>query len=155
MGQASNYLVVPMAVAERDGFADFYLNEFDAASSLLPLNDEGVRSWEGAKVLKVASVVTVPTMRLDTFMDLAGIERVDFLKIDAQGMDLSVVKSTGHRLRDIKMIVLEVWLTPKPLYQGVPSKAEVVAYLNEHGFSLTGAETQTEGLEENLTFVRR
>src|SRR6266568_5548070 len=68
MGQASNYLVVPMAVAERDGFAGFYRNEFDAASSLLPLNDEGVRSWEGAKVLKVASVVTVPTMRLDTFM---------------------------------------------------------------------------------------
>jgi FkbM family methyltransferase len=155
MGRAPNYVVVPMAVTEKDGAAEFNINAFDAASSLLPLSKEGIDSWEGAKVLKVESVVVVPTIRLDTFMNFVGIEKVDFLKIDAQGTDLAVVKSAGERLRDIAKITLEVWLTPHPLYVGVPSKAEVASYLETHGFVLANVESQTEGLEENLTFLRR
>jgi FkbM family methyltransferase len=154
-GHASNYVVIPMAVAEKDGFADFNINAFDAASSLLPLNEEGIKSWEGAKVLKVDSVASVPTVRLDTFMDRVGIKKVDFLKVDAQGTDLAVINSAGARLRDITRITLEVWVSPRPIYSGVHSKDEVLSYLGERGFSLISTETQTEGLEENLTFVRR
>jgi FkbM family methyltransferase len=155
MGHAPNYVVIPMAVAEKDGCADFHINAFDAASSLLPLNEDGIASWDGAKVLKVDSVVSVPTVRLDSFMELIGIQRLDFLKIDAQGMDLAVIKSAGLRLRDIAKITLEVWVSPHPIYSGVHSKDQVLSYLSERGFSLISTETQTDGLEENLTFARR
>jgi len=37
VGQAPNYFVVPMAVAEEDGFAQLHINEFEAASSLLAI----------------------------------------------------------------------------------------------------------------------
>jgi FkbM family methyltransferase len=155
IGRAPNYVVIPMAIAEKNGCADFYVNDFDSASSLLPLNDEGVRSWKAASVLRVNSITTVPTVRLDTFMNAVGIRKVDFLKIDAQGADLSVIRSAGSRLRDVSKIMAEVWIAPTTLYAGAPTKEQVVSYLKESGFDLEGAETQSEGHEENLTFVKR
>jgi FkbM family methyltransferase len=155
MGRAPNYVVIPMAVAEKDGVAEFHLNAFDASSSLLPINMEAVQSWIGGEVLREECTIAVPTVRLDTFMNLVGIARLDFLKVDAQGTDLGVVKSAGSRLRDIAKIVLEVSVAGKPVYLGEPSKDEVVAFLSSAGFSLTATEKQSHGQEENLTFLRR
>ncbi len=155
IGKAANFIVLPMAIAETDGCGEFHINAFDAASSLLALNDDGVQSWEAARVLKVESVVTVPTIRLDTFMNLVGIKEIDFLKVDSQGMDLAVIRSAGNRLQNIKKIKLEVWVSAQPLYSGAPRKDEVVSFLNERGFDLTATETESEGNEENLTFTRK
>ena len=155
MGITSNFFVIPMAVAEKDGVAEFHLNAFQGASSLLPFNEERRKQWIGGDILKVDSTVPVPTIRLDTFMELSRIEKVDFLKIDTQGMDLAVVKSAGARLRDIARVKLEVDLTDPPLYAGAPSKEQTVRFLIQEGFDLENAEKQTHGQEENLTFVRR
>jgi FkbM family methyltransferase len=153
MGRAPNYFVVPMAVAEKDGTADFHMNALDVASSLLPLNESATRAWIGGEGLRVVSVVTVPTVRLDTFMDRVGINKVDFLKIDAQGADLFVLRSAGSRLEDIRRITLEADVTQARLYQGSAGRNEIVAYLQERGFSLAAVEAQSCGQEENLTFV--
>lgn len=153
MGRASNYVVIPMAVAETDGHAEFHVNAFDAASSLMKMDEDVRRSWAGGEVLREECVLTVPTIRLDTFMRLLEISRVDFLKIDTQGMDLAVVKSAGARLRDITKITLEVDITSVPLYSGAPSKDDVLTFLSQAGFSLVSVEKQTQGQEENLTFI--
>src|ERR1700688_2604145 len=68
MSRASNYFVIPMAVAETDGFADFYINAFEGASSMLPFNKRALGSWVGGESLEVKSVINVPTIRLDTLM---------------------------------------------------------------------------------------
>jgi FkbM family methyltransferase len=103
-GRAVNYIVIPMAVAESDGQARFYVNAYDAASSMLPMDENVRRAWIGGETLQVEAQVTVPTIRLDTFMNLLNITSVDFLKVDAQGMDLAVIRSAGSRLRDIGKI---------------------------------------------------
>jgi FkbM family methyltransferase len=155
MGRAPNYIVVPIAVSEKDGSADFHINTFDQASSLLPLSEEAVRTWVGVENHVEQSIITVPTIRLDTFMDLMAIEQVAYLKIDAQGMDLAVVRSAGRRLRDILKITLEVGVTGVPLYVGAPSKDEVLRFFETAGFILAEVEKQTQGQEENLTFLRK
>jgi FkbM family methyltransferase len=154
MSRAPNYFVIPMAVAETDGFARFYVNAFEAASSMLPLNRRALDSWIGGEELEVDSVTNVPTIRLDTLMSLAGIHKVDYLKVDTQGMDLAVVRSAGTRLRDVAKVTLEVDVKEVRLYTGAPSKDEIVSFLNEAGFYLASAENQTHGQEENLTFIR-
>jgi FkbM family methyltransferase len=154
VGRLPNYVVLPMAIAEKNGCAEFHVNAYDQASSLLPFNQAGLTSWVGQE-LKVDSVVVVPTMRLDTLMGMLEIERVDFLKIDTQGMDLAVLRSAGKRLGDIGKITLEVCVAPIPLYLGAPSKAEVVAFLEAAGFCLIDTEEQSHGQEENLTFLQR
>lgn len=153
MGRAPNFTVIPVAVAERDGFAKFHLNTYDQASSLLPMNEEARGSWEPLQALAIESTVIVPTIRLDTFMELLGIDRVDFLKVDTQGMDLAVVRSAGQRLRDCAKITLEVELGQLRLYSGSPPKDEVVSFMHEAGFRLVSAEAQCAGREENLTFL--
>jgi len=143
-----------MAVAETDGTAPFYVTGFEEASSLLPFASDGLKQWRGNEDLRVTSTLTAPTIRLDTFLEQRGIAEVDYLKIDAQGGDLAVIRSLGGRLRDVKRISLEVQVTAQPLYQGAPHKDEVVAFLAGVGFRLISCERQSQGQEENLTFSR-
>jgi len=94
-------------------------------------------------------------MRLDTFLDGAGIGRVHYLKVDAQGSDLAVIRSACERLKDIDRISLEVQTTPFELYRGASRKDDVLAFLGGAGFELVEVEAQSFDQEENLTFVRR
>lgn len=153
IGKASNFNVLPMAVAEKDGFAEFHINTYDQASSLLPMDEKVRKSWAPLHDLHVESVVIVPTIRLDTFMSLFEISHVDFLKIDTQGMDLAVLKSAGCRLRDCAKVTLEVDLSPQRLYAGSSSKSDVLSFMLQAGFEMVLAEEQSGGREENLTFV--
>jgi FkbM family methyltransferase len=155
MGKLRNFVVIPMAVAEEDGTSVFHVTKADEASSLLPFDAEGLSRWEGRELLRLESKVQVPTIRLDTFMNLMEIESVDYLKIDAQGADLKVLRSAGSRLRDVQEIQLEVDISPVRLYQGSPSFDDILQYLSGQGFSLADREIQIEGCEENLTFIRR
>lgn len=153
IGRAANFIVIPMAVAEADGSAEFHVNAFEAASSLLGMDEKARRSWIGGEALRLESTITVPTIRLDTFMRLLGIQRVDFLKIDTQGADLRVLRSAGSRLSDIMKITLEVDISGRRLYRGSASKEEIVAFLESAGFRLENSEKQTHRQEENLTFL--
>lgn len=152
-GRLPNFVVIPMAVGEQDGTMDFYLNAFEAASSLLPLNPEGLSQCKGE--LRVVAKRPVPVTRLDSFMDVAGISQVHYLKVDAQGADLSVVRSAGKRLRDIYRIEMEVWVTPHPVYVGSATKDEVLDFMERAQFDLVDYSEQTDGQEQNLTFHRR
>jgi Methyltransferase FkbM domain len=96
----------------------------------------------------------VPTIRLDTFLRLMGIQEVHFLKIDAQGADLAVVRSLGSRIKDVRKISLEVQVNHVPLYAGASQKEEVQQYMRAAGFSLETCEKQSYDQEENLTYLR-
>lgn len=149
-----NYHVYAAAVGEQDGMAAFHINRFDAASSLLSM-DEAVRTkWQGGDELGEERVIQVPVTRLDSFMRQHNISRVEFLKIDAQGADLAVLRSAGERLSDVDRIQLEVAVTPAQLYQGAADKAAILAFMQQHGFRLAKTELQSHDQEENLTFVR-
>jgi FkbM family methyltransferase len=154
MGCLRNYVVLPIAVSERDGHAELNLNAYEQSSSLLPADEEGVKEWVTEQKFQVVGTVTVPTMRLDTFMNDAGIEFVDYLKIDAQGLDLEVVKSAGDRLRDVAKVQLEATTSSYRQYEGAPGKSVIIEYMNSQGFRLTGEEIQSHGQEANLTFLR-
>jgi FkbM family methyltransferase len=155
IGRLPNYVVLPMAVAEHDGCADLYVNTFAAASSLLPFDAEGLRQWAGGEVLNVEKKIAVPTVRLDTFMGLMGLDDIEFLKIDAQGADFAVVRSASGCLRAFARIALEVQVNAVPLYQQGSDRRAVVAYLEDRGFELASVEKQSRDQEENLVFVRK
>src|SRR5881409_62817 len=98
MGCLRNYVVLPIAIAERDGSAELQLNAYEQSSSLLPADKEGVKRWITEQEFKVVGTAIVPTMRLDTFMNEAGIKSVDYMMTDSQGPALEVGKSAGVAL---------------------------------------------------------
>lgn len=155
MGRLRNFVMLPFAVSTSDGTAEFKLSAFDASSSLLEMHSDVLAKWIGGPgQLDVVDRFQVPTIRLDTFMNRMGIAHVEFLKVDAQGADLDVVRSAGDRLADIDRIKLEV-TKGEQLYEGAATTEEVVAFMTEHGFHLVDRVEQTHGQEENLTFARR
>jgi FkbM family methyltransferase len=154
MGRLRNYVVIPMAIALKDGTAELKLTAVDAASSLLDMDEQVAAKWiGGAADLAVVERQMVHTMRLDTFMNRMRIQHVHFLKVDTQGADLDVVRSAGDRLADIDRIQMEV-TKGEQLYQGAARTDEVLAFMTGSGFKLVEREDQTFGQEENLTFVR-
>jgi FkbM family methyltransferase len=152
--RAPNYVILAAAIAEFDGVAQFHLTDDDTGNSLLPIQHDNAERWRGG-TLTVLATVPVPAMRIDTFMDTVRIETVEWLFVDAQGADLSVLKSAGRRLADIENIRVEVAVTPYPVYRGSASKDEILGYLASFGFALTGTEPASDGQEEYLTFARR
>lgn len=153
-GLIENFIMLPMAVSEKDSFASFYVNSCDEASSLHKFNEKGLDNWVGGNVLSVNNEVFVPTTRLDTFMDRMRIATVEYLKIDAQGGDFNVLLSAGNRLSDIDRITLEVAITDEQLYRGAKDRTEIINYMASNGFQLVHESTQTFGQEANMTFIK-
>jgi FkbM family methyltransferase len=151
MGRAANFVVLPMAVSDTDGYANFLINSCDGSSSLVRMEESGLAHWKDFEYA-VKSEVFVQTVRLDTFMNLAELRSVDYLKVDAEGVDLRVIQSAGDRLKDIKRITLEVDVAPDRLYQGAPSRDEVIDFMTKREFQLVEFESQNAGRQENLTF---
>lgn len=154
MGRLRNFVVMPIAISETDGSAEFQINAYEQSSSLLHADKTGIKNWVSEQEFKVVGTTTVPTMRLDTFMDRAGIESVDYLKIDAQGLDLAVVKSAGERLRDVVKVQLEATTATYRQYEGAPDRSAIVDFMESMGFRLVEEEIQSHGQEANLTFLR-
>lgn len=80
-------------------------------------------------LLQVVSREDVETVRLD---DLPTVQGTDFLKLDAQGAELSVIKGATEVLRDVSVVHTEVEFVP--LYEGQPLFAEVDQALRGAGF---------------------
>mmetsp|Transcript_11659 Transcript_11659/g.16660 ORF Transcript_11659/g.16660 Transcript_11659/m.16660 type:complete len:470 (-) Transcript_11659:153-1562(-) len=92
----------------------------------------------------------------DVIMRLPPCRRVDFLKIDAQGFDLNVAQSAGRWIQVVDKVEIE---SPGdnvvPLYAGSPTKQQIVAWFEEHGFKKTREETACcldKILEVNIFF---
>lgn len=97
----------------------------------------------------------VSTVRLDTFMAAAHLDRIDMLVVDAQGSDLSVLRSLGSRLADVRQIEVEAFLPGKAQYVGAENSREaVITYLTTHGFMLVAEYPIVQGTQVDLVFRR-
>jgi len=104
----ANYKLFPVAVLEKNGIQEYYSNISPSTNSILPFNLDNVPKWDLASQLKTVKKSYVPSIRLDTFVTDMNLISVDYLKIDAQGADLQVIKSAGNKLNVFKTIQIEV-----------------------------------------------
>lgn len=73
----------------------------------------------------------IATRRLD---DIAEIEGIDYLKLDVQGSELSILQNAGDRLKHTLVIHLEVQFIP--FYKDQPMFAELDQLLRREGYYL-------------------
>jgi len=104
-----------------------------AAPGMTSLLEPDPATLELFSVLKAAGEVRdrvpVQTRRLD---DIVEIEHLDFLKIDIQGGELSVLRNGAAKLAEAVMIQTEVSFVT--LYRGQPPFGEIDAELRRQGF---------------------
>jgi FkbM family methyltransferase len=87
-GEKKHLQIMNIAAGDEDGELPFFIDEtFDETSSLLaPAADHKVRT------------ASVRVCRLDTELPRLGCDRLDFLKIDAEGFDARVLKGAASLL---------------------------------------------------------
>lgn len=115
-----NIQVLPCAMADRIGVADFVIANRGRASNYLKA--AGGRSQAGGHREKV----TVPTLTLDTLLDF--FTPPTFLKIDVEGAEAIVLRGANRLLSGVRpTIYIEV---------GTDATAEVTRILTEKRYSL-------------------
>jgi len=108
----------------------FYVNNEDNASSLLPLNRELNAALGHLRDLRTVRIEQVRTSKLDEV--LADVPTVDFLKLDIQGFELPALHGAIEVLRRTNVVHCEVEFAP--IYEGQALFSEVERFLRERGF---------------------
>ena len=120
--------VIPAAVLDWTGKAVLNIISADVFSSVLEL----LPGWTKHKVV---SQIMVPTIALDDFSILSGVERVDVLKIDVQGAELLVLQGATRLLETgIRVVLCELGYLER--YAGQCWHDEIKAFLAGYGYRL-------------------
>jgi len=152
----SRAVALPMAVGpevedadfegkSKGGSADLFIgNDNDFCASLLrPL--EGGMTGGDAKPCepKALHARKVPLVSLKTVLDRwlawegGGGWPIDYLKIDAQGFDIEVLRSAGDRLPRILRVLMEVpGDTCKPMYEGSNGCSGIMTLMADMGYQV-------------------
>ena len=120
---------LPYALSNQTGQLKFLITDSDNASGFLPPIGHA----------KVVKEITVPSYRLDELWNKQGFSAKNvFLKIDAEGHDLEVIKGASGVLDRIPLIMAEV--APLPRFEGEPPLPEVVSFMSQLGFCVCRVE---------------
>jgi FkbM family methyltransferase len=142
----------PYALADTDGERPFYITRAPASCGLLEPDLERLSEihWKGSpcepdlgrEMLEVQEVTTVPVRTLAGFAEEAGIEHVDFLKLDVEGAEWEVLTGAGDLLDRVSVLRTEVYFVPWRKEQKLFSHVDLL--LREHGFDLLRYEIETD-----------
>lgn len=109
----TNYTIIPKAVSLINGTTKLNICKAGGASSILSFrpDHELVETWTNKRTDIQYSGISydVETIRLDTFIEEYGLQDriIDFIHIDAQGVDLDCLKSLGKYITNVLAGVIE------------------------------------------------
>ncbi len=133
--------VINSALSYQSGTLDLYCDDDTATASLLQYDS----NYIGHGQIKTH---TVPVVTLDEYLDKhSSLSRLQLLKIDTQGNDLSVIKG-GMRTIATHRPIIQTEFIYIPLYESQCSPTELSAALIESGYvmySLSNLHVTTEG----------
>lgn len=98
-------------------------------TSLFGITDRLAKLFGFVRATRETGVVEIETTRLD---DLAGVERIDYLKIDVQGAERDIIAAGRAKLAQAVLVQTEVRFVP--LYAGEPCFAGLDQELQAQGF---------------------
>jgi len=159
-----DYTVINKAVSLVDGIVPFNICVSGGASSLLPFkkNDELLKHWgtNRTDVHYSGLSYNVESTRLDTFIEEnhLGNNIIDYLHIDAQGVDLDVLKSLGKYIKNVKEGVIETASSiEKSIYIGQNNIInEAKTWLENNGFVITNIQhNDPTDCEYNIFFTKK
>jgi FkbM family methyltransferase len=125
---------VPLALGGKSDEATLHVTRFPQSSSLFEPSTEAIERHPALTAHEEIGRRTVDLTTLDEWMAAADAPAPDFMKLDIQGAELDVLRSSPRALESIR--ALEVEVSFKPLYRGQPLFADVNTYMAEQGFVL-------------------
>lgn len=108
-----------LALSDHSGWQEFYLSSRDADSSLIVPK-------------RYNKVYSVRTVTLDEFVASNSIERIDFLKLEAEGAEPEVLAGAERALAMTRKVSIDCG----PERQGEPTRDAVFEYLQRYDFEI-------------------
>ena len=131
-----------LALADNDGEATFFSNEYAPASSLLAVSDLSRRVFPETER---ATSTTVRLARLDDVLPVESLERDIFIKIDVQGVEDRVIRG-GQRVFSAATAIL-VEMAFVAVYERQPLFEEIHQLLQDCGLRLAGIKNQIDDVQ--------
>ncbi len=119
-----NIEIIQLAINTKEGACSFNISDHadSGISSLLPFEQSKIEAdsyWNKRSDLNFDRQIEVEVKRLDNLLKNYEINKIKFIKIDAQGVDLNVLESLGKYLEITEAGMLEVSGTlENNLYEG-------------------------------------
>jgi FkbM family methyltransferase len=123
------------ALSDNSGQADLYINSSSATNSLLPISDTATALW-GEAVRTSSSTERVTTATLDSFCVSQNVDRINILKIDVQGAEMSVLKGATDMFSREKVDVVICEIITSPTYTGQNTLKEYLEFVENSGLVL-------------------
>ena len=155
---ATIFKIYPIALSEKDGFADFYINEdFDSVSSLLEIehNSTELQHLNISKPKKSTTVTrTLDSLAEENFKN----EIIDLIKIDVQGAEHLILISGTETLKRTRLVYTE--FSYKPLYKGSSTFYDLYDLMYKNDFILVDvakgyANSDGELLQGDALFINK
>jgi 2-O-methyltransferase len=121
----------PIALSEHTGSATLHVSEGgnrgDSSSLLAPA--EHLTEYRN---IRFDRSIVVQTMTIEDWVHTEGIDQIDFMWLDMQGMELPTLKAAGAVLGTTRAICMEV--ARMELYAGCAMYDEIVSWMRSQGF---------------------
>jgi FkbM family methyltransferase len=124
-----------VALGNKIGKANFYINPSSGTNSLLATDAKAPQTWGGG-LLESTDQTQVDVVTLDSFVEKYEIKRIDILKLDTQGTEYQIIEGAEKAFAEgiIKIIYTEI--ITMPTYIGQKELHEVLRVIQDKGFKL-------------------
>jgi len=116
--------------AERIALTDY------CGEAILKLDRDGARNTIApqARLPEPRGELRIPCLTIDRFVEIAHLDRLDFIKIDAEGAELSILRGGRKALTDFRPVILAEVREDLNQRFGVSNK-DVLGYLKSLGYA--------------------
>lgn len=126
-----NMRIVNMAAGEKDETVEMFVDDFTAASSILPYTERAIKEFP---FLGRGKKTSVSVRSLDGILQEHAVEKTDMLILDVQGYEDKVFSGASSTLKSCNVVMSELSL--QDLYLGTSTFDSVYRLLLNHGFRL-------------------
>jgi FkbM family methyltransferase len=123
-----------VALHDEEGEIALEMHADPAVSSVLARPARARRYFNGAD--RVVATVPVRALPLDHLARDAGIERIDFLKLDTQGAERAIIRGARRLLSSAAIDVIYIEFFVVPHYEGAALLHQLWAALAEHDYGV-------------------
>lgn len=128
----NSYKILPYYVGKNEGLIDFHLFRDLGSSSKLKPNQYFRNNYSASH--EITSSVSVESRTMDSILTENSLELPDFIKLDTQGTELEILKSSPKSLSNCLLIESEVEIIE--MYDGQPLIGEFLTFMDNNGFDV-------------------
>jgi FkbM family methyltransferase len=143
--------VFRVAISDRCGTAQLYLNAATFTNSLLPVAAEAGLHVD-PRLIRPVGVADVECTTLDHFCEIHAIPRIHILKLDVQGGELLALRGARRLLAGEAIDLVYCEVSFAALYEGQAHFCDIANLMASHGFQLFGLYDLKHGYAGTLSW---